>query len=251
MQPHHLKKTASVDMYSKLENYVLSNYSMGMLSDSVDNFFRDIKQNRDVICKLSKNNTSVEQLTQHKLVLTTYINELLAIKSKMTFGKQSYSCKIGFCWSDTICNKEWKSYSIYFEIYNCLYNLAVIYYCLGNHLGNTAKDDKNKNKEAVINYKHALYIFDRLRREAYSAINSKELPYDLYPSHLGYCSKLCIIFGQVEIMEVAQHTSKKEFTLQAKLCLGISETLKRAYQLSNTKPTNKGGKPEFRAYLQG
>ena len=249
MQPHHLKKTASVDMYSKLENYVLSNYSMGMLSDSVDNFFRDIKQNRDVICKLSKNNTSVEQLTQHKLVLTTYINELLALKSKMTFGKQSYSCKIGFCWSDTICNKEWKSYSIYFEIYNCLYNLAVIYYCLGNHLGNTAKDDKNKNKEAVKSYKHALYIFDRLKNEAYSTLCEKELPYDLYPSHLSYLSKLCIIFGQVEIIEVAQFFSKKEYTLQAKLCLGISETLKKAFPLSNTKPTSKGGKPEFRAYL--
>ena len=249
MQPTTLKRTAGIDMYTKLENYVLQNYNMGILNDNVDHFFRDIKQNRDVICKLSKNNTSIEQLTQHKLVLTTYLNEILALKSKMAFGKQSYSCKIGFIWTDSITFKEWKSYNIYFEIYNCLYNLAVIYYCLGNHLGNTAKDDKNKNKEAVINYKHALYIFDRLRKEAYSAISSKELPYDLYPSHLGYCSKLCIVFGQVEIMEVAQHTSKKEFTLQAKLCLGISETFKRAYQLSNSKPTNKGGKPEFRAYL--
>ena len=42
----------------------------------------------------------------------------------MTFGKQSYSCKIGFCWTDT--KKEWKSYNIYFEIYNCLYNLGSI-----------------------------------------------------------------------------------------------------------------------------
>ena len=249
MQPTSLKKTGSIDMFSKLENYVLSNYNTGILNDNVDHFFRDIKQNRDVICKLSKNNTSIEQLTQHRLVLTTYLNEILALKSKMTFGKQSYSCKIGFVWTDTICKQEWKSYNIYFEIYNCLYNLAVIYYCLANHLGNTAKDDKNKNKEAVINYKHALYIFDRLKHEAYSAISTKELPYDLYPSHLSYCSKLCIIFGQVEIVEVAQHTSKKEFTLQAKLLLGISETFKKAYPLSNAKPTNKGGKQEFRAYL--
>ena len=249
MQPTHLKKTAPIDMYSKLENYVLSNYSMGMLSDNVDHFFRDIKQNRDVICKLSKNISSVDQLTQHRLILTTYLNEILALKSKMTFGKQSYSCKIGFCWTDTICKKEWKSYNIYFEIYNCLYNLGVIYYLLGNHLGNTAKDDKNINKEAVKNYKHALFIFDRLKNEAYSAINIKELPYDLYPSHLKYLSKLCIIFGQVEIIEVAQIISKNEFNLQAKLYKGISETLKVAFSLSNQKPTSKGGKPEFRAYL--
>ena len=249
MQPTHLKKTAKIDFYSKLENYVLTNYSMGALSESVENFFRDIKQNREVICNLSKNNSSEEVFKKHRLILTTYLNEILALKSKMTFGKQSYSCKIGFCWSDTICNKEWKSYNIYFEIYNCLYNLGVIYYCLGNYLGNTAKDDKNLLKESVINYKHALYIFDRLRHEAYSAISTKELPYDLYPSHLSYCSKLCIIFGQIQIIKVAQFTSKKEFRLQAKLFKGISETLKRAVELSNTKPTNKGGKPEFRAFL--
>ena len=249
MQPTHLKQTANVDFYSKLENYVLSNYSMGMLSESVENFFRDIMQNREVICKLSKNNINSDKLTQFKLVLTTYINEILTLKSKMTFGKQSYSCKIGFCWSDTICDKEWKSYNIYFEIYNCLYNLAVVYYLLGKHYGNTAKDDKNVLKESVISYKHALYIFDRLRHEAYSTISTKELPYDLYPSHLCYCAKLCIIYGQLEIIRVAQFTSKKEYRLQAKLFLGISETLKKAIELSNMKPTNKGGKEEYRAFL--
>ena len=247
MQPTHLKKTGKVDFYAKLENYTLTNY--GSMSESVENFFRDIKQNRDVICNLTKNNSSAEKFNQHRLILTTYLNEILALKSKMTFGKQSYSCKVGFCWSDTICHQEWKSYNIYFEIYNCLYNLAVIYYCLGNYLGNTAKDDKNLLKESVISYKHALYIFDRLKNEAYSAISIKELPYDLYPAHLSYCSKLCIIFGQIQIVKVAQFTSSKEFRLQAKLFKGISETLKKAVELSNTKPTSKGGKPEFRAFL--
>ena len=250
MQPTHLKRTAPIDFYTKLESYVLTNYNMGMLSDSVDHFFRDIKQNRDVICKLCKNSVSIEQLTKHRLILTTYLNEILTLRSKMTFGKQSYSCKIGFCWNDTICDKEWKSYNIYFEIYNCLFNLGVIYYCIGNHLGNTAKEDKNIYKESVKNYKHALYIFDRLRHEAFSAINTKELPYDLYPSHLEYCAKLCIIYGQIEIIHVANLVSKKEYTLQAKLCLGISETFKKAEPLSNTKPTSKGGKEEFRAYLK-
>ena len=250
MQPTHLKMTANVDFYSKLENYVLTNYNLGMLNDSVDNFFRDIKQNREVICKLcNKENISLDKLSQCKTILTTYINEILTLKSKMTFGKQSYSCKVGFCWSDTICNKEWKSYNIYFEIYNCLYNLAVVYYFLGNHFGITAKDDKNILKESVLSYKHALYIFDRLRHEAYSAISSRELPYDLYPSHLSYCCKLCIIFGQIQIIRVAQFTSKKEYRLQAKLFLGISETLKKALPLSNMKPTSKGGKQEFRNYL--
>ena len=249
MQPTKLKKTAPIKIFEKLQDYVLNNYSSGLVNNNIENFFRDIKQNRDVICKLCKNNTSEEQLTQHKIVLTSYLNEILTLKSKMTFGKQSYSCKIGFVWSDTICSKEWKSYNIYFEIYNCMYNLGVIYYTLGNHLASKAKDDKNINKEAVNSYKHALYLFDRLSNTAYSAISTSELPYDLYPSHLKYLSQLCIINGQIEIIEVSQKLSQVDFLLQAKLLCGLEASFKNAYNLSMTKPTNKGGKDEFRSFL--
>ena len=249
MLPNNFKKTDSIDFYSKLENYVMNNYTTGLISDNIKNYFRDIKQNRDVICKLSKNETNEEQLVQHKLVLTTYLNEILTLKSKMTFGKQSYSCKIGFVWTDTICSKEWKSYNIYFEIYNCMFNLGVIYFSLGNNLSKNTKDDKNKSKEAVNYFKHALYLFDRLRNTAYSAINSKELPYDLHPSHLKYLAQMCIIYGQIEIIEVARQLPKQEYLLQAKLVLGISEAFKSAAKLSNIKPTSKSFKEEFREFL--
>ena len=249
MLPNKFKKTDSIDFYSKLEKYVMNNYTTGLISDNIKNYFRDIKQNRDVICKLSKNETNEEQLVQHKLVLTTYLNEILTLKSKMTFGKQSYSCKIGFIWTDTICSKEWKSYNIYFEIYNCMFNLGVIYFSLGNNLSKNTKDDKNKSKEAVNYFKHALYLFDRLRNTAYCAINSKELPYDLHPSHLKYLAQMCIIYGQIEIIEVARQLPKQEYLLQAKLVLGISEAFKSAEKLSNIKPTSKSFKEEFREFL--
>ena len=249
MLPNKLKKTGLINFFSKLENYVLNNYSSGLINTNVENFFRDIKQNRDVICKLSKNETNEEQLAQHRIVLTTYINELITLKSKMTFGKQSYSCKVGFIWTDTINSKEWKSYNIYFEIYNCMFNLAVVYFSLGNYISKNAKDDKNKSKEAVNYFKHALYLFDRLKNTAYSAISSKELPYDLYPNHLKYCSQMCIIYGQIEIIEVARQLPKQEHLLQAKLYLGISESFKSAAKSSNVKPTSKAIKEDFREFL--
>ena len=249
MLPNKLKKTGLIDFYTKLENYVLNNYSSGLITSNIETFFRDIKQNRDVICKLAKNETNEEQLTQHKLVLTTYLNEILTLKSKMTFGKQSYSCKVGFIWTDTICSKEWKSYNIYFEIYNCMFNLGVIYFKLGTYISKNAKEDKNKSKEAVNYFKHALYLFDRLKNTAYSAISSKELPYDLYPSHLKYCAQMSIIYGQLEIIEVARQLPKQEHLLQAKLYLGISETFKSAAHLGGVKPTNKAFKEDFREFL--
>ena len=250
MLPNRIKKTGLIDFYKKLENYVLNNYTSGLINESVENFFRDIKQNRDVICKLSKNETNEEQLMQHKIILTTYLNEILTLKSKMTFGKQSYSCKIGFIWTDTISNKEWKSYNIYFEIYNCMFNLASIYFSLGQSISKNAKDDKNQSKEAIKYFKHALYLFDRLKNTAYSAISSKELPYDLYPSHLKYCADMCIISGQKQIIEVAKQLPKQEHFLQAKLYLGISESFKSAASLSAMKPTSKAVKEEFQLYLK-
>ena len=249
MLPTKFKKTGSIDIYKKLENYVLGNYSTSLISDSVQNFFRDIKQNRDVLTKLSKNETSQEQLIQHKSIMTTYLNEILTLKSKMTFGKQSYSCRIGFVWTDTISSNEWKSYNIYFEIYNCLFNLGVIYFKLGDLTAKNSKDDINKNKEAVKYFKQALYIFDRLRNTAYSAISSKDLPYDLYPSHLRYLCKMCIIYGQIQIVEVAQKMPSPQYTLQAQLLLGISESFKSAAHLSEIKPTSKTMKEEFLNFL--
>ena len=62
MLPNKFKKTDSIDFYSKLEKYVMNNYTTGLISDNIKNYFRDIKQNRDVICKLSKNETNEEQL---------------------------------------------------------------------------------------------------------------------------------------------------------------------------------------------
>ena len=249
MLPTKFKKTGSIDIYKKLENYVLGNYSTSLISDSVQNFFRDIKQNRDVLTKLSKNETSQEQLIQHRSIMTTYLNEILTLKSKMTFGKQSYSCRIGFVWTDTISSNEWKSYNIYFEIYNCLFNLGVIYFKLGDLTAKNSKDDINKNKEAVKYFKQALYIFDRLRNTAYSAISSKDLPYDLYPSHLRYLCKMCIIYGQIQIVEVAQKMPSPQYTLQAQLLLGISESFKSAAHLSEIKPTSKAMKEEFLNFL--
>ena len=249
MLPNKFKKTGSIDIYSKLENYVLNNYTTGIISQNVQTFFRDIKQNRDVICKLSKNETNEEQLIQHKLVLTTYLNEILTLKSRMTFGKQSYSCRIGFIWTDTITSNEYKSYNIYFEIYNCMFNLGVIYFNLGNYAAKNANDDKVKLKEAVKYFKNALYLFDRLKNTAYSTISSKELPYDLYPQHLKYLSQMCIIFGQIQIVEVAQRMPHQEYILQAKLLAGISKCFKTAANLSTSKPTSKSYSEEFREYL--
>ena len=234
-----IKKTKAIDMDSKLKEYVIKNYDNESLTDKVKNYFADLTQNRNVISQMGETQESIDQLKQNINILTTYINQLMAIKQKMTFGKESYSCSIEFTWNDTLKNSNWRSYNIWFEVYNIIFNLAVSYYCLGISVGKAATE-KNGHKEASKYYKHAMYLFNVIKEEANSKIHEKELPYDLFPPHMDYCITLCEIEGQLEIYKIAKETSPKEFSLHSKLLLTVSLLYAKAKSLCENQYTRKG-----------
>ena len=248
MRPSLLKRTPNIDIFTKLNDFCLTNGSN--CSSKYSDFFRDMQQNREVISKVGNLKfLSSNQSAQQRLILTSYINQILVLRSKMLFGKESYNCKIDFSWTDTIKEKSWKSNNINFEYSNAVYNLAVIYYILGLEIGASSKDDKNIKKDAINNFKKALCLFKTLKNESYSLISQGELPIDLYPTHLEYCEKMCQVAGQKYIVEVAEITSKKEFSLHAKLYCSIVDNYNKLFSLSNTSPTSQGGDNEFRNYL--
>ena len=248
MRPSSLKHTPNIDIYSKLNDFALTNCTNSF--DKYSSFFRDMQQNREVISKVgNQKKLSSNQSAQQRLILTSYINEIIVLRSKMLFGKESFNCKIDFAWSDTIREKQYQSNNINFEYYNALFNLAVIYYILGLEIGAESKDDKNIKKDAITNFKKALCLFRIIKNEAYNSINQGELPIDLYPTHLEYCERMCIIAGQKYILEVAEIASKKEYSLHAKLLCCIVDNYNKAFSLCNTSPTNQGGTSEFRNYL--
>ena len=248
MRPCTLKHASNIDIFSKLNDFALK-YGSGSI-DKYTNLFREMQQNREVISKIStlKSLTS-DQISEQKHILTSYINQLIVIKSKILFGKESYSCKIDFAWTDTIKENKWKSHKINFEYYNALYNLAVIYYMTGLEIGANSKEEKSIKRDAVNNFKKAVCIFRLIKDEAFSLIDQSELPYDLYPTHLDYCEKLSSIAGQKYILQIAEITSKNEFLLHAKLLNNIVDNYAKAYSLSNTSPNSYGGSSEFRNYL--
>jgi hypothetical protein len=248
MRPSLLKRTPNIDIFTKLNDFALTNCSNTM--DKYSSFFRDMHQNREVISKVGNlKYLSPNQTAQQRHILTTYINEILVLRSKMLFGKESFNCTIDFEWTDTIKEKLYKSNNINFEYYNALFNLAVIYYVLGLEVGAKSNDDKNIKKDAITNFKKALCLFRIIKNEAYKSINQAELPIDLYPTHLEYCERMCIIAGQKYIVEVAEITSEKEYSLHAKLYCCIVDNYNKIYTLCNTSPTNQGGSSEFRNYL--
>ena len=129
-----LKTCKAIDLESKLKDYVIKNYDNESLTDKVKAYFGEITQGRTVMSQMGEYHDDISQLKQNINILTTYLNMLFAIKQKMTFGKENFSCKIEFIWTDTIKKNKWTSYNVYFEIYNAIFNLATSYYNLGRQL---------------------------------------------------------------------------------------------------------------------
>ena len=190
--------------------------------------------------KMKEIQISTEEIKQNIKTITTYINQINSVKKKMIFGKEKYCCKIQFDWYDTVKANHIKSYNIEFEIYNSLYNLAVLYYCNGLNLANSEMPQKEIRKEATISFKNAIYLFDVLKEEANKAINQKELPSDLYEIHLSYCILLCEIEGQIQIYKIAKETNPKDYLLHAKLLLEISDLYHKTYELMKNTKNKKG-----------
>ena len=243
-----LKTCKAIDLDSKFKEYVINNYDDASITENIKSYFKEINQCRSVMSQMGEVQDSIDQLKQNISIILSYINMLSAVKQKMTFGKESYSCKIEFIWTDTIKGSKYSSYNIFFEIYNAMFNLATCYYNLATQLGKIATE-KTGHKEACNYYKQAMYLYDVIKEEANLKIIEKELPLDLFPPHLDYCKILCELQGQLEIYYIATETNKKDFTLRAKLLNVVSELYGKAKVLSEGPQTKKGTKDEFEYFL--
>ena len=243
------KKTKSIDMDSRLKEYVIKNYDDSSLTEKVKEYFAELTQNRNVIVQMNEVEESIDRIRENINILTTYINQILSIRQKTTFGKETYSCKIEFSWKDTLKGSSWDSFNIWFEIYNAMFNLAVSYYCLGENVAKAAMD-KNGHKEACNYFKNAMGIFNVIKEEAVTKIPEKELPYDLFPSHMEYCMCLCEIKGQLEIYKIAKESSPDKFALHAKLMLEVSQLYEKAKKLSDNPQTKKATSDNVLTFLE-
>ena len=174
---------------------------------------------------------SIDTLKQNKNILLNYMAQLQLIKSKMNFGKGDNCCQIEFMWKDVFKDSKWKSYNINFEYYNCFYNLATIYYMLGLHSKKEAGNDEALLKESINYFKYAAGIYDQIKNEISLALQPNEIPYDLTPSYMTYCSYICIALGQICLVTVAK-AKKMKFELQSQLIKGVAEMLGGALSLT-------------------
>ena len=235
-----IKKCKPIDYDSKLKEYLIKNNDKSALTERVKAFFKEISQSRDTMTKMNEIQLSSEDILKNIDIITSYINLLNVIKKKMIFGKDKYCCKIQFDWSDTINGTHFKSNNIEFELYNCFYNLAVLYYCNALNLAANDFPTKELRKESTVHFKYAIHIFKLIKEEAKTKIEKKELQSDLFDEHLDYCILMCEIEGQIQVYKIAKETNLKNYTLHSKLLLAVSELYQQVHDLSKKSKNKKG-----------
>ena len=233
-----LKSAKVLDILTQIKNYIVSNYDASCFNATVEKFLTECQQNRNVISTLGDTKQTIDSLKSNRQILIQYINQLNLLKTKMSFGKDKFAIHLEWTWRDTLKNSNWSSFNISFEIYNVLYDLAITYYNIGRVEAAEAGDDDAKLKEAIKAYQYAAGFFDKIKNEAPLSIQDKELPNDLKPNYMTYCSCICIAKAQLLLIKVAEK-KKTSAGLLAQLCKGVEDMYKNAQLIAKEKPLCK------------
>ena len=233
-----LKSATAIDIMSQIKNYIISNYDAASFTPSVEKFLGEVQQNRNVISDLGEVKQNLDSLKSNRQICIHYISQLNLLKSKMSFGQDKLAVHLGFVWRDTLKNSNYNSMNIHFELYNVMFNLATIYLNIGRMESIEAGNDDARLKEAIKSYQYAAGFFDRIKNEAPQSIPEKEMPNDLKPNYMTYCSSLCIAYAQKNLITVAEN-KKTSPSLLAQLCKGVEDMYKNAQLIAKEKPLCK------------
>ena len=243
-----LKSAVSIDIISQIKNYIISNYDASSFTPAVEKFLGEVQQNRNVISDLGETKQNLDSLKSNRQICIQYINQLNLLKSKMSFGKDKLAVHLGFMWKDTLKNSNCNSMNINFELYNVMFNLATIYLNIAKIESVEAAGDDARLKEAIKSYQYAAGFFDRIKNEAPQSIPDKEMPNDLKPNYMTYCSCLCIAYAQKNLITVAEK-KKTSPALLAQLCKGVEDMYKNAQLIAKEKPLCKLLGDQFLYYI--
>ena len=234
-----LKSAVLIDIVTQIKNYIISNYDASSFTPAVEKFLAEVQQNRNVISDLGEMKQTLDALKSNRQICLQYLQQLNLLKSKMSFGKEKIAVHLEFNWKDTLKNSNCKSMNINFEIYNVLFNLATIYLNIARMESvEAAGTDDAKLKEAIKSYQYAAGIYDKIKNEIAQCVPEKEIPNDLKPNYMTYCSCLCIAYAQKNLITVAEN-KKTSPSLLAQLCKGVEDMYKNAALIAKEKPLCK------------
>ena len=216
--------------------------------EKIISFIEELQQTRNVMTIQGEVCETLEKAETLRNVLTLYISNLYALKSKISFGDKNKGVDIEFIWNDTLKNKQWKSNNIEFEFYNSLFNLAICYFVIGSFRLKKLERTNSNDAVTIKDFRQAYYLFDLIKREAHVKIPNTQLPYDLSPNPALLCKNLSIIKAQLTFIDIGDR-SKKAFEYVAKNYSGICSLYSKCYYYCDAEPLNKYGDEVYKKFL--
>jgi hypothetical protein len=221
---------------------------ISLADEKILSFVDELQQSRNVMSNQGETCETLEKAERLRNVLTLYISDLYALKSKISFGDKNKGIDIEFTWNDTLTNKQWKSNNIEFEFYNSLFNLAICYFVIGSFRLKKLERTNQNDIVTIKDFRQAYYLFDLIKREAHVKIYNSQLPYDLSPNPTLLCRALSIIKAQLTFIDIGER-SKKAFEYVAKNYSGICSLYSKCYYLCDAEPLNKYGDEVYKKFL--
>ncbi len=221
---------------------------ISLADEKILSFVDELQQSRNVMSNQGETCETLEKAERLRNVLTLYISDLYALKSKISFGDKNKGIDIEFTWNDTLTNKQWKSNNIEFEFYNSLFNLAICYFVIGSFRLKKLERTNQNDIVTIKDFRQAYYLFDLIKREAHVKIYNSQLPYDLSPNATLLCRALSIIKAQLTFIDIGER-SKKAFEYVAKNYSGICSLYSKCYYLCDAEPLNKYGDEVYKKFL--
>jgi len=148
-------------------------------------FVKELTVTRNKVVNAASTDIALESLKELKDAMTSYLNMLNFIKSKINFGNDQFSLKVEFIWRDTIKDSNVSSYNIFYEINCVLFNLAVCNNFIAK-LVNPEADDELKLKESIKQLEFCVGIVDKIKTDLPTAMSEKEIPLDLSSNYLQF-----------------------------------------------------------------
>ena len=244
MIPTKFKQPQEINIKNKLLEYFTK---LAIKDTDLMNFADQLQQSRTVISNLKITYENLEKVETLRSVLTAYISDLNALKSKISFG-DSNGINIEFIWNDTFKNKTWKSKNIEFEYYNSIFNLASCYFMIGSYRLKFLERNNSNDSTTIKQFRYAYYLFDLIKREASQKIEKENLPYDLHPDCAELCSYLSMIKAQLTYIEIGE-SQKKYYEYLGKNYNGIVSLYKKCCDLCNKEPLKSIGDAKYIKYL--
>ena len=254
----------------KIQTYIKANYNLKLIEKSVNTFISDFNSKHNALSNLNKISKEKTILQKQQSILISYLKQIQILQAKFPPKESPEHIRFHFMWKDILKEQLHTSDDLYYEYYNSLFNLGILFFVQGY---TTDKDvakfsiDENRCTEICQTFQRAMWCFQKLQLEVKTKLSKQDIPKDLEDCVLYYNSLFCMIYGYkylVRKIQIQAKTNAKEnglkdafitkmnSNLKQRLLIltQISNTYKKLHELATKEQTILAIKPEFLQYLK-